>query len=90
MVQKLVFGSKIGFYLRTMGLKKAKQLLDEGDQNISSVSFKVGSSSPQYFSTCFQCRTGQMSLFLIHRLSFSRHLNLIKMRTFSRIRHIAG
>jgi YesN/AraC family two-component response regulator len=41
-------------FVNEMRLKRAKQLLDAGALNISSVSFEVGFSSPKYFSTSFR------------------------------------
>ncbi len=41
-------------FLNEMRLKKAKQLFDQGETNISDVSFAVGFNSPKYFSTSFR------------------------------------
>ena len=44
--------------IRDMRLKRAKQLIDAGEDRISSVAFEVGFSDPKYFSTCFKEKFG--------------------------------
>lgn len=41
-------------FVRDMRLKRAKQLLDAGESNVSEVAFDVGFNSAGYFSTCFR------------------------------------
>ncbi|MGY5356190.1 two-component regulator propeller domain-containing protein [Wenyingzhuangia sp. IMCC45467] len=41
-------------FVRDMRLKRAKQMLDAGEKNISEVAFDVGFNSAGYFSTCFK------------------------------------
>jgi AraC-like DNA-binding protein len=41
-------------FVRDMRMQRAKQLLDDGGDNISEVAYKVGFSNPKYFSTCFR------------------------------------
>ena len=45
----------ITIYIR---LKKAAELLLEGNYNVSEVSYKVGISDPLYFSRCFKTHYG--------------------------------
>lgn len=45
-------------YLRVERLKKAAQLLKEGDNKVNEVSFMVGFNSPSYFAKCFQQQFG--------------------------------
>ncbi|MEJ6981248.1 two-component regulator propeller domain-containing protein [Pedobacter sp. P351] len=41
-------------FVREMRLKRAKQYLDAGETNISTVAYSVGFNNPKYFSTCFK------------------------------------
>lgn len=45
-------------YLRVERLKKAAQLLREGEARVSEVCYMVGFSSPSYFTKCFQKQFG--------------------------------
>ena len=45
-------------YFRIIRLKKAAELLLEGNYNVSEVSYKVGISDPLYFSRCFKTHYG--------------------------------
>lgn len=45
-------------YFRIIRLKKAAELLLEGNYNVSEVSYKVGISDPLYFSRCFKIHYG--------------------------------
>lgn len=56
-------------FIRLARLKKAAELLSEGDFRISEVSYLVGFSSPSYFSTSFQKQFG------ISPSQFVRNLN---------------
>lgn len=46
-------------FIRIVRLKKAVELMREGETRINEVAFKVGFSSPAYFSTCFQKQYGK-------------------------------
>ncbi|MDR1202987.1 MAG: helix-turn-helix domain-containing protein [Tannerellaceae bacterium] len=46
-------------FIRIVRLKKAVRLMQEGERRISDIAFKVGFSSPAYFSTCFQKQYGK-------------------------------
>ncbi|MDO4163390.1 MAG: two-component regulator propeller domain-containing protein [Bacteroides sp.] len=45
-------------YIRVMRMKKAAQLLEEGEYNISEISYRVGMNDPFYFSKCFKQQFG--------------------------------
>lgn len=45
--------------IRSVRLKKAKELLHDTDLNISEVAYAVGFSSPAYFSKCFKNEFGR-------------------------------
>lgn len=45
-------------YLRLERLKKAAQLLKEGENRINEICYTVGFNSPSYFSKCFQKQFG--------------------------------
>ncbi|RYE44537.1 MAG: response regulator, partial [Sphingobacteriales bacterium] len=51
---KSLTGSAPVEFVREMRLKRAKQLLDAGETNVSTVAYGVGFSSAKYFSTCFR------------------------------------
>ncbi|MDH6358080.1 hybrid sensor histidine kinase/response regulator transcription factor [Parabacteroides sp. PF5-9] len=46
-------------FIRITRLKKAVQLMQSGEKRISEIAYKVGFSSPAYFSTCFQKQYGK-------------------------------
>lgn len=45
-------------YLRILRLKRAAQLLKEGEFSIVDISYKVGFNTPSYFSICFKKQFG--------------------------------
>ena len=45
-------------FLRNIRLQKAKQIIEKGNTNISEVCYKVGFSSPSYFTKCFKSYFG--------------------------------
>jgi AraC-like DNA-binding protein len=51
---KSLTGSTANEFIRKVRLKKAKQLLENKEFNISEVTYKVGFSSPSYFTKCFK------------------------------------
>lgn len=58
--------------IRVIRLKKAREFFDEGESCISDVCFRVGFSSPSYFSKCFQQQFG---------ISPSEYVNSRKMQS---------
>lgn len=47
-------------FLRNIRLQKAKQLIENGNTNISDVCYKIGFSSPSYFTKCFKSYFGHL------------------------------
>jgi signal transduction histidine kinase/ligand-binding sensor domain-containing protein/DNA-binding response OmpR family regulator len=47
-------GKSPSVYLRSVRLSKAKQMIKRGEGTISEISYRVGFSSPAYFSRCFK------------------------------------
>ena len=45
-------------YLRLERLKRAAQLLKEGNGRVNEICYMVGFNSPSYFSKCFQKQFG--------------------------------
>ncbi|HPF52958.1 MAG TPA: helix-turn-helix domain-containing protein [Draconibacterium sp.] len=50
---KSITKKSVSEFIREIRLQKAKQLLEEGNDTISEVAYKVGFGSPSYFSKCF-------------------------------------
>lgn len=46
-------------FIKIARLKKAVQLMQQGESRINEIGFQVGFSSPAYFSTCFQKQYGK-------------------------------
>ncbi|WP_298547090.1 hybrid sensor histidine kinase/response regulator transcription factor [uncultured Aquimarina sp.] len=55
---KTLTGQTANQFLRNIRLQKAKQILESGSTNISEVCYKVGFSSPSYFTKCFKTQFG--------------------------------
>ncbi|MBQ8487736.1 MAG: helix-turn-helix transcriptional regulator [Prevotella sp.] len=45
-------------YIKVERLKRAAQLLKQGDTKVNEVCYRVGFSSPSYFTQCFQKQFG--------------------------------
>lgn len=45
-------------YIRVIRMKKAAELLKDGDKNVSEVAYAVGFDNPFYFSRCFKAQFG--------------------------------
>jgi signal transduction histidine kinase/ligand-binding sensor domain-containing protein/DNA-binding response OmpR family regulator len=45
-------------FIQEVRMKRAAQLLEQGNLNISEVSYQVGFKNPKYFSKCFQKKYG--------------------------------
>lgn len=46
-------------FIKITRLKKAVELMKQGEQRINEIAFQAGFSSPAYFSTCFQKQYGK-------------------------------
>ena len=55
---KSLTGNSPGYYIKTMRLEKAKELLETGDVNISEVAFQMGFNSPSNFTKVFTEKYG--------------------------------
>ncbi|WP_445737389.1 two-component regulator propeller domain-containing protein [Mariniflexile sp.] len=55
---KTLTGQTVNEFLRKIRLQRAKQLLETGSANVSEVCYKVGFSSPSYFTKCFKAHFG--------------------------------
>ena len=56
---KSLTGLSTNEFIRTARLKKAIKLMEESDLNISEIAYKVGFSSPAYFTKCFREQYGK-------------------------------
>jgi signal transduction histidine kinase/ligand-binding sensor domain-containing protein/DNA-binding response OmpR family regulator len=55
---KAITGKSPSLFLRTVRLTKSKKLIQSKEFSISEISYKVGFSSPAYFSRCFKDEFG--------------------------------
>jgi YesN/AraC family two-component response regulator len=55
---KALTGKSPSVYLRSIRLSKARQMIQRREATISEISYKVGFSSPAYFSRCFKDEFG--------------------------------
>jgi signal transduction histidine kinase/DNA-binding response OmpR family regulator/streptogramin lyase len=55
---KAIVGKSPSQYVRSVRLHRAKELIEEGNGNISEIAYNVGFSSPAYFSRCFKKEFG--------------------------------
>lgn len=55
---KAITGMTVNELIRKIRLERAKQMIENGSESISEVGFKVGFSSPSYFSKCFKNEFG--------------------------------
>ncbi|MEM7369674.1 MAG: substrate-binding domain-containing protein [Bacteroidota bacterium] len=53
---KALLGQSISDYIQQIRLQKAEELLKEEELSISDIAYKVGYSSPEYFSTVFKTK----------------------------------
>ena len=51
---KALTGKSPSLYLRSVRLSRAKQMIQAREANISEIAYRVGFSSPAYFSRCFK------------------------------------
>lgn len=55
---KALTGISANELIRKIRLEKAKQLLETGNYNVNEVTYKIGFSSPSYFTKCFKNEYG--------------------------------
>ena len=55
---KAMTGITANEFIREIRLEKAKHMIESGSESISEVGFKVGFSSPSYFTKCFKAHFG--------------------------------
>lgn len=55
---KALTGLTANEFLRKLRLEKAREIIENGDASISEVCFRVGFSSPSYFTKCFKAYFG--------------------------------
>ena len=55
---KAIIGLSPVDFIREMRVKRAKQLIDSGEYNISTVAYMAGFNDPKYFSKCFKKQFG--------------------------------
>ena len=55
---KAIIGLSPVDFIREMRIKRAKQLIDSGEYNISTVAYMTGFNDPKYFSKCFKKQYG--------------------------------
>jgi signal transduction histidine kinase/ligand-binding sensor domain-containing protein/DNA-binding response OmpR family regulator len=57
---KTLTGVSVNEFIRNVRLEKAKQLIELGNDNINEISYKVGFSTPSYFTKCFKLKFGHL------------------------------
>lgn len=55
---KTLTGVSVNEFIRNVRLEKAKELIELGNDNITEISYKVGFSSPSYFTKCYKEKFG--------------------------------
>lgn len=57
---KTLTGVTVNEFIRNVRLEKAKELIELGNDTITEISFKVGFSSPSYFTKCYKEKYGYL------------------------------
>ncbi|RUT72410.1 response regulator [Flavobacterium cupreum] len=57
---KTLTGVSVNEFIRNVRLEKAKQLIEKGNNNINEISYKVGFTSPSYFTKCYKIKYGHL------------------------------
>jgi signal transduction histidine kinase/DNA-binding response OmpR family regulator len=57
---KTLTGVSANEFVRNVRLEKAKQLIEQGNSNINEISYKVGFTSPSYFTKCYKIKYGHL------------------------------
>ena len=55
---KALTGNTANEFIKKIRLEKAKQFLENSDYSISEISYKIGFSSPSYFTKCYKIQFG--------------------------------
>jgi AraC-like DNA-binding protein len=55
---KALTGQTANEFIRKIRLLKSKELIENGYDSIGEIGFKVGFSSPSYFTKCFKAEFG--------------------------------
>lgn len=55
---KSIIGLSPSNFIHEMRIKRAKQLIESGEYNISSIAYMTGFNDPKYFSKCFKKKYG--------------------------------
>lgn len=63
---KALTGKTPALFIRSIRLKKAKELLESGQFNVSQVAYNLGFSDPNYFSRVFSKEFGESPAFFIN------------------------
>ncbi|MFD2828206.1 two-component regulator propeller domain-containing protein [Leeuwenhoekiella polynyae] len=57
---KALTGQTANEFIRKIRLEKAKELLENGEESVSEIGYKVGFSTPSYFTRCFKSEFGKL------------------------------
>ena len=57
---KTLTGVSINEFIRNVRLEKAKQMIEQGNNNMNEIGFKVGFTSPSYFNKCYKIKYGHL------------------------------
>jgi signal transduction histidine kinase/ligand-binding sensor domain-containing protein/DNA-binding response OmpR family regulator len=57
---KTLTGVSVNEFIRNVRLEKAKLLIEQGNNNINEISYKVGFTSPSYFTKCYKIKYGHL------------------------------
>ena len=57
---KTLTGVSVNEFIRNVRLEKAKELIALGNNNMNEISYKVGFTSPSYFTKCFKEKYGHL------------------------------
>ena len=57
---KALTGVSVNEFIRNVRLEKAKELIELGNNNINEISYKVGFTSPSYFTKCYKTKYGHL------------------------------
>jgi ligand-binding sensor domain-containing protein/signal transduction histidine kinase/DNA-binding response OmpR family regulator len=67
-------------FIRTIRLKKAVELMEERNYNISEIAYRVGFSSHAYFSKCFREQYGKSPSVFLSNNSLNKHIEPISFK----------